>query len=76
MIKLGLTVWLQSNPQNVRLGLGWGQQWPPKASCPNNKNKCKVRPDWGQGVAWQGCHGDGAGLNKVGMLNEAIVWPK
>lgn len=30
----------------------------------------------GQGVAWQECYGDGAGLNKVGMLNEAIVWPK
>lgn len=57
-------------------GPGWGQQWPSKASCPNNRNKCKVRPDWGQGVAWQGCYGDGAGLSKVGMLNEAIVWPK
>lgn len=30
----------------------------------------------GQGVARQGCHGDGADLDREGMLNEAIVWPK
>lgn len=30
----------------------------------------------GQGVARRGCHGDGADLNREGMLNEAIVWPK
>lgn len=69
--------WPQSNnPQNVRLGLGWGQQWLSKPSCPNSEDKCKAGPDWGQGVAWQGCHGDGAGLEREGMLNEAIVWPK
>lgn len=73
----GLPAWLQSkNPQNVRLGLGCGQQWLSKPSCPNSENKCKARPGWGQGVAWQGCHGDGAGLGREGMLNEAIVWPK
>lgn len=66
-----------NNPQNVRLGLGCGQQWLHKPSCPNSEeDKCKAGPDWGQGVARQGCHGDGAGLDREGMLNEAIVWPK
>ncbi len=65
-----------NNPLNVRLGLGCGQQWLSKPSCPNSEDKCKAGPDWGQGVAWQGCHGDGAGLGREGMLNEAIVWPK
>lgn len=65
-----------NNPQNVRLGLGCGQQWLSKPSCPNSEDKCKAGPDWGQGVAWQGCYGDRAGLDREEMLNEAIVWPK
>lgn len=60
----------------MRLGLGCGQQWLSKPSCPNSEDKCKAGPDWGQGVAWQGCHGDRAGLDREEMLNEAIVWPK
>lgn len=57
--------------------VGCGQQRLSEPSCPNSEeDKCKARPDWGQGVAWQGCHGDGAGLDREGMLNEAIVWPK
>lgn len=55
---------------------GCGQQWLPKPSCPNSEDKCNAGPDWGQGVAWQGCHGDGAGLDREAMQNEAIVWPK
>ncbi len=65
-----------NNPHNVRSGLGCGQQRLSKASCLNSEDKCKAGPDWGQGVAWQGCHGDRAGLAREGMLNEAIVWPK
>ena len=49
-----------NNPQNVRLGPGCGQQWLPEPSCPGREDKCKAGPDWGQGVAGQGCHGDGA----------------
>lgn len=71
-----MNTWPQSNnPENVRLGLGCGQQWLSKPSCPKRENKCKAKPDWGQGVAW-GVMVTEQASKREGMLNEAIVWPK
>lgn len=63
-------------PSKNEAGSWVGSTMAVQASCPNSANKCKDGPDWGVGVAWQGCHGDRAGLNREGMLNEAIVQPK
>lgn len=57
-------------------GPGWGQQWPSKAAVPTTGTSAKSGQTGGR--VW---HGRDAmvmeqALSKVGMLNEAIVWPK